>query len=286
VAGRELENIDWSQPWFAATAQAGERLAGTDGALCDRLNRLLGVHADAAPANAAAADAGLPHTESRRALRFTPQSDLPADLAYETHIYETGHVPTRDNLHDLFNGLAWLAFPRIKARLNAIQAQALKSQGAGAPAGAAGRGALRDAITILDENGLVLACSNDGLAQALRRFEWRTLFVERRTSMLMQTEPWVVGHALMEKLVNPYKSITAHTLIVPVDESYFRATQTQRRETIDRLVSDWLENWMFLTPRDLAPLPVLGLPGWWPANTQAAFYDDTDVFRPGRTRQK
>ena len=28
-----------------------------------------------------------------------------------------------------------------------------------------------------------------------------------------------------------------------------------------------------------APLPVLGVPGWWPANESPAFYDDATVFR-------
>ena len=30
------------------------------------------------------------------------------------------------------------------------------------------------------------------------------------------------------------------------------------------------------------PLPVLGVPGWWPANENPGFYDDADVFRPAR----
>ena len=30
------------------------------------------------------------------------------------------------------------------------------------------------------------------------------------------------------------------------------------------------------------PLPVLGLPGWWPANEAPAFYADPQVFRPAR----
>jgi hypothetical protein len=38
-----------------------------------------------------------------------------------------------------------------------------------------------------------------------------------------------------------------------------------------------------LTPRALAPLPVLGVPGWWPANEAPGFYDDAAVFRPTRS---
>ena len=35
-----------------------------------------------------------------------------------------------------------------------------------------------------------------------------------------------------------------------------------------------------LSPRLLLPLPVLGIPGWWPANENPGFYADTAVFRP------
>jgi len=276
VAGLDLTHIDWGQPWFAGIAHKGELLAPTGGEpLCDSLNRLLtageGGHGTR----------GRMRVASGKPLLFVPQSDLPEGRAYEAHIHQTGRIPTRDNLHDLFNGLAWFAFPQAKARLNAMQARALKKASADE-----GRGPLRDAVTIFDENGLVLACSSDELAQALRRFDWRTLFVERRTATLMQTEPWAIGHGLLEKLVRPYKAITAHALIVPVDDSYFRASPQQRRTTIDRLVADWLDNWPFFTARDLCPLPVLGLPGWWPDNTSPGFYDDTEVFRPGRTRQR
>ena len=30
------------------------------------------------------------------------------------------------------------------------------------------------------------------------------------------------------------------------------------------------------------PLPVLGIPGWWPENEKEDFYDDAAVFRPAR----
>ncbi|VCU69562.1 hypothetical protein PIGHUM_01625 [Pigmentiphaga humi] len=277
MAGIDLSGIDWSKPWFSSIAHKGEQLGSGEGALCDNLNRLLAAGAPGRSARLRLA--------SGKPLLFVPQSDLPASCAYETHVHDTGRVPTRDNLHDLFNGLVWFGFPHTKMRLNAMQAQALR-QPAEPAEPVAGRGRLRDAVTLFDENGLVLACSSDDLAQALRRFDWRTLFIERRTSTLMQTEPWVVGHGLLEKLLHPYKSLTAHALIVPVDDSYFRSPPQQRRATVDRLVADWLANWPFFTPGDLCPLPVLGLPGWWPDNTVPGFYDDPAVFRPGRSRQR
>ena len=35
-----------------------------------------------------------------------------------------------------------------------------------------------------------------------------------------------------------------------------------------------------LADKPFAHLPVLGVPGWWPANEDPAFYDDAAVFRP------
>ena len=32
------------------------------------------------------------------------------------------------------------------------------------------------------------------------------------------------------------------------------------------------------------PLPVLGIPGWWPANEDPTFYADMSVFRPARLK--
>ena len=256
-----VNGIDWEQPWFAAVADAGARIEATDDAATS-LNRLL--------------TKPRPSTVTGRPIVFVPPEDLPQGQAYEAHIHATGRVPTRDNLHDLFNGLGWLTFPRIKARLNAIQASAIARDGVHAT-----RGERRDAATLFDENGLVLACSSDVLAARLRKFDWQALFVANRTEFLVHAEPWVLGHALLEKLVTPYKAATAHALIVPVDGMYFTAPRQRRIEIIDRLVSSWLEAWP-MTSADFAPLPVLGIPGWWPENAKAGFYDDTQVFRAGR----
>ena len=37
-----------------------------------------------------------------------------------------------------------------------------------------------------------------------------------------------------------------------------------------------------LGAKPFTPLPVLGVPGWWPVNEDAAYYADAGVFRPGR----
>ena len=37
-----------------------------------------------------------------------------------------------------------------------------------------------------------------------------------------------------------------------------------------------------LATKPFVPLPMLGVPGWWSANEDAAFYADAEVFRPLR----
>jgi hypothetical protein len=83
--------------------------------------------------------------------------------------------------------------------------------------------------------------------------------------------PHIVGHALLDKLAAPYKSITAH--VIPL------AGRFDHDAALDEAAARWVAQ-PALWPRLLLPLPVLGIPGWWPANEDAAFYDDPTVFRP------
>ena len=68
----------------------------------------------------------------------------------------------------------------------------------------------------------------------------------------------IAGHALLEKLATaPSKTSTAHGLLA------------------DPLALD-AAGW---AAKPFAPLPVLGVPGWWPANEAPGFYDDPAAFR-------
>ena len=198
-------------------------------------------------------------------VRFVPQSALPDGTAYEQFIFETGQVPTRENLHDFFNALCWMVFPQTKQRLNRIQAAEIASRGV------AVRGPVRDAITVLDENGALLQAP-DALWDALAARQWQRLFGELRP-LWRQAQLVVFGHAALDKLVTPYKSITVHV---------WRVTEPCASPPA-------LDAWLAadLTPAKLAakpfvPLPVLGVPGWWPANEDPDYYADAEVFRPTR----
>lgn len=250
-----LGRIDWSAPWLACHRAAGERV-------CARIRSGLGVAAAlSAECDMLATDAA-PRLAAGP-LRFVEQGMLPRATAYETFIAATAQVPTRDNLHDLFNGLAWLAWPQLKRRLNELQAAQIEVRGIGPT-----RGRLRDALTLFDENAALLRLPRR-LEQALRARDWYALFVTHRADW-HGARVDLFGHALLEKLCVPRKAITAHGWLLPHDLD-------------DRQADTWLG--AMLDDERLAdrhPLPVLGVPGWWPESNCAAFYADPAVFRPLR----
>jgi len=259
-----LDRIDWQRPWLAPYRAIAKPLLETDQWRI-ALNQ-------AATAMELQNHRGLP-------LRFVPQENLPPHTAYEAFISATGNVPTRENLHDFFNALVWLRFPAIKQRLNELQAAAIEQATAAAP----GRGPLRDAATLFDENAALLVVRNAGWIDALRAHCWHTLFVQQRAGFAQDCEVWLFGHALLEKLVSPYKAITAHAWALVADEEYFRLPPDDKPPRMDRLVANSLSTG--LSNRGFTPLPVLGVPGWWDGQDRA-FYADATVFRASRLPRK
>ncbi|NEX64234.1 DUF3025 domain-containing protein [Noviherbaspirillum sp. 17J57-3] len=216
-------------------------------------------------------------TETGHPIAFVPQECLPFGTAYEAYIAHSGKVPTRENLHDFFNALVWLHLPRTKARLNALQAWYIHHRQAEKGA----RGTLRDAATIFDENAALLVTSDASLVDDLRRHAWTDAFLKRRSTFGTEWSVLLFGHALMEKLVTPFKAITAHAWPILVEDSFFGEESASQIARIDRAAASMLNE--SLTTRHFLPLPVAGLPGWWPAQ-DASFYEDDLVFRPQRIK--
>jgi hypothetical protein len=129
---------------------------------------------------------------------------------------------------------------------------------------------LRDALTLFDENVLVLAAPSP-VRQALIQRDWHALFVKHRQAWAL-AQVTVFGHALLEKLLKPYKAITAHVWLLPEDAPLGDA------EIDAHLTSSLSEQ--TLVPKPFLPLPVLGIPGWSPLNARPDFYSDDRVFRP------
>jgi len=211
--------------------------------------------------NEAAAQAGL-RVASGAPLRFVaPQVD---EENYELRTFRSGCVASRPgNLHDVFNALAWLAFPRTKARLNALHAQQI-------PLENGRRGRFRDLLTIFDEGGAIVACDDAALVELVRGFRWRELFWERRERVLASMRVRVLGHAVLEQALEPWPGVTCKVMFIAGDDP-------------DEAAAAWLEGLpRQATPKLLAPLPIFGYPGWFPGNDCESFYEDERYFRPFR----
>ncbi|WP_296449084.1 DUF3025 domain-containing protein [Rhodoferax sp. UBA5149] len=245
-----MDAIDWRAPWLAPYAQVGRRVAAsvaTGTSVPDALNACA--------------------TPGAAALRFVPQSDLPPGEAYERYIFNSGCCPSREGLHDFFNGLAWLRFPLTKRRLNQLHVAQMAHTGI-QPV----RGPARDGLTVFDENAAFLQAP-DALWAALAAKDWCRLFVDLRP-LWREAHLVLFGHALLEKLVYPRKPITAHVY---------------RSQAASNSIAD-MDDWMAadlsaekLSGKPFAHLPVLGVPSWWAANEDPTFYADASVFRRPKT---
>jgi hypothetical protein len=218
---------------------------------------------DAAPAlatlDAWAREAGLP-------LRFVPSVAPLSALAYERRIAERGEIPTREGIaHDLCNALAWLAFPRTKAALNAVHVREA------ATATPNERSRLRDAATLLDESGLVVACADRSLVEGWRRHAWRETFWLRRDDVGRDLAACVLGHGLLERLPRAHRGLTAKALVLDLPAATPQAD-------LDAAAADAIASGIL--PESLLPLPIAALPGWDREQLGAALFADASVFRP------
>ncbi|HYE70040.1 MAG TPA: DUF3025 domain-containing protein, partial [Aquabacterium sp.] len=100
---------------------------------------------------------------------------------------------------------------------------------------------------------------------------WRRLFVDLRP-LWARAHLVIFGHALLEQLFSPHKGLTAHLFA----ERCFAFPEEPDPWLCSRITAERLAG------KPFAPLPVLGVPGWWPGNEDFCFYDDPLVFRPRR----
>jgi hypothetical protein len=216
-------------------------------------------------------------------LHFVAQQrgKLPFEAQYEPRGYLTGEVQMRDhNWHDLLNALVWLTFPKTKAVLNARHYHALMEERA---SGHTRRGAVRDVNTLFDESGVIVVYADNELAALLRNFKWKELFWQRREQVRTSMGFYLFGHGLYEKALQPYVGMTGQGLLLAVEPEFFSWTTTQQLLHLDSLLADYLAMPEHCRgTRDLAPVPLLGVPGWAADNGCAVYYDNTAYFRSGR----
>ncbi len=222
-----------------------------------------------------------------RPLRIVRQGPKPVVLEdkYEARIHLRGELQVRkDHWHDYFNVLVWLAFPRSKAALNARHFAALREQQA---AGAQNRGPAQDALTLFDEGGVVVASGDEELLGLLQEWRWKELFWANRTRLQARMRFVLFGHALYEKALRPFAGITGRGVVLRTEPELLAAPLPERLAELDaRLAAHLADPGRLLATRELAVVPILGVPGWSADNERESYYDNTDYFRPGRSREK
>ncbi len=227
-------------------------------------------------------------TQSGKALKIVQQDGKPGHFSehYAPRIYLNGEIQTRtENWHDFFQFLTWFMFPKTKAVINAIHIPAAqvriennKDLGRRSP--------IENMLSLFDEGGAVILCSDDSMLQLIRDFNWKELFWHRRDELETKLKLVTFGHALYEKGLSPYVGMTANCILLSVDENILQQTNQQQLDYIDNELAMLFSNREpYKKPKDLSPFPLLGLPGWDKDNINETYYDNTNYFRPGRSRK-
>ncbi|KPK39589.1 MAG: hypothetical protein AMJ69_05265 [Gammaproteobacteria bacterium SG8_47] len=218
-------------------------------------------------------------------LKIVPQSGRPRDFGqhYAPRVYFAGELQTRtENWHDFFQLLTWIVFPRTKATINARHIPMLEARLAGG-ADVGRRSPAENMLSLFDEGGAVVLAADKSLLALIREFRWKELFWGRRGELAASLSCVIFGHAVYEKALSPYLGLTANCVLLQVEQALLqRDIECQLRWIDNRLAQLFADEECLRTPHDLAPLPILGLPGWDPVNERETYYDNERYFRPGR----
>lgn len=193
-------------------------------------------------------------------VRFVSQATAVDSFeeGYEPRVFLQREVQTRlQNWHDFFNHLVWLTFPQIKLAINRqhydAQLQRYKSQ-------SKQRTRLENQLTHFDECGLIVVCNDGHLVDLLTQHQWYELFYQQRDVCLRAMKFYIFGHAIYEKLLEPYLGLCAKAVILDSEQAI------EETVLLDKDIS-------------LHPVPILGFPGWY-NNQSADFYlSNSQYFR-------
>ena len=200
------------------------------------------------------------------------------EQGFEQRAFLNGEVQMRPrDWHDLFNALAWMTFPTTKAVINARHYESLSAAQSG------NRAPVSDALTLFDEEGVVIVSSDAALLDLIREFRWKELFWKRREQARDRMRFMLFGHALYHKAMDPYVGMTGKAVLLHVPAEFMQLPLSAQVAQTDGLLAAYIWDRSRMNHgQELSPLPVLGVPGWWMDNEQESFYDITGYFRPGR----
>jgi len=208
---------------------------------------------------------------------YTPEK---FDDLYESRIFLKGELQTRlENWHDFFNATAWLQFPKIKSALNALHYGTSVNREAGT-----NRSPLENAIALFDECGAIIVADDEKYLDLIRQHQWKEIFRDKKDIWAQNDfsghiQCYVFGHAMHEKALAPYLGMTTHTILLKKESVFFDQTfQNQISELDKQIAETWINNEINKT-KDLQPLPLLGIPGWWNQKQDDVFYNNQEYFR-------
>lgn len=213
-------------------------------------------------------------TQSR--VQFVSQDK---SMSFEERVYERHEVMTRANLwHDFFNNLTWIVWPRLKWAIMSRYYLAIKKT-----QNTPSRNRLQNFLAQLDECGLLIVTSNADYLKWVCEHQWRALFCQL-SQQRSAIEVMLFGHGLLEKGLNPYIGMTGKALLLVVDNAYFQLNLRERIQFSDEIFSAFVTQCdSDLSPKQLQPFPVLGLPGWYDHGDMDKFVTQHGhYFRPKR----
>lgn len=214
---------------------------------------------------------GARHTTTGQRLSFAAQTPaLLADgLHYETRIFETGVIATRErNWHDLFNVLVWLDRLPLKCAINtAYLRESQASPGLQ-------RSRSQCALTHFDEAGAVVVLRDPTLLDLWDAHDWHGLLWRNQAHWAANARVMLFGHALLEHFLVPSILPVAKCLVLR-DAS----DETMVTRVLAKAISTGAS---LRDPQELRPLPLAGLAGWHRENRREDFYLSAPCFRPLR----
>ena len=203
------------------------------------------------------------------------RTELAVAGGFDAQLARTSNVPTRvGSFHDLLGALIWLHFPALKTAIHRAQLAG------GEPA----RGPRENALTHLDESGVLVISTESSVFESLSALAWRELFWDRRRELQRSTRFLVFGHGLLDALREPHPRLMGKALFVHVSADHLRLGDSELRVFLDGALAPLLSEFLS-EPACLEPLPVLGVPGW-SANQRDVYYDDERYFRRARVRPR
>jgi hypothetical protein len=93
----------------------------------------------------------------------------------------------------------------------------------------------------------------------------------------------VFGHGTYDQLRAPVPGLCAKAVYLETADALLQRPLAEQLRAIDTaLASRWSGSQWYQRPRELAALPLLGIPGVTPDSENPQYYDDAKQFRPRR----